>query len=136
MKKIGLYSSEGEIELTITCPESLVALQGNAGLSMIDLAFSQDGVNSYVDNSTFTVKPKDTMPLVATNSPLTADGTDEVIISGIPAGAQVEWPDGQTDIVTGGEIGFSVDLAGTYTFQFTAVPYLNQEIIVEAIPAT
>jgi hypothetical protein len=38
--------------------------------------------------------------------------------------------------VTDGEIRFSVDLAGTYTFRFTAVPYLDQEITIEAIAAT
>ena len=76
------------------------------------------------------------MPLIATNTPLLANGTDEAVISGIPEGVQVEWPDGQTDIVTGGEIRFSVDLAGTYTFQFTAVPYLDKEITIEAIAAT
>jgi len=76
------------------------------------------------------------MPLIATNTPLLANGTDEAVISGIPEGVQVEWPDGQTDIVTGGEIRFSVDLAGTYTFRFTAVPYLDQEVTIEAIAAT
>ena len=76
------------------------------------------------------------MPLIATNTPLLANGTDEAVISGIPEGVQVEWPDGQTDIVTGGEIRFSVDLAGTYTFRFTAVPYLDQEVVIEAIAAT
>ena len=76
------------------------------------------------------------MPLIATNTPLLANGTDEAVISGIPEGAQVEWPDGQTDIVTGGEIRFSVDLPGTYTFQFTAIPYLDKEITIEAIAAT
>ena len=76
------------------------------------------------------------MPLIATNTPLLANGTDEAVISGIPEGVQVEWPDGQTDIVTGGEIRFSVDLAGTYTFQFTAVPYLDQEVVIEAFAET
>ena len=76
------------------------------------------------------------MPLIATNTPLLANGTDEAVISGIPEGVQVEWPDGQTDIVTGGEIRFSVDLAGTYTFRFTAVPYLDQEVTIEALAAT
>ena len=76
------------------------------------------------------------MSLITTNTPLLANGTDEAVISGIPEGAQVEWPDGQTDIVTGGEIRFSVDLPGTYTFQFTAIPYLDKEITIEAIAAT
>ena len=75
------------------------------------------------------------MSLIATNTPLLANGTDEAVISGIPEGVQVEWPDGQTDIVTGGEIRFSVDLAGTYTFRFTAVPYLDQEVTIEALAA-
>ena len=75
------------------------------------------------------------MSLITTNTPLIADGTDEAVISGIPEGVQVEWPDGQTDIVTGGEIRFSVDLAGTYTFRFTAVPYLDQEVTIEALAA-
>ena len=76
------------------------------------------------------------MSLITTNTPLLANGTDEAVISGIPEGVQVEWPDGQTDIVTGGEIRFSVDLAGTYTFRFTAVPYLDQEVVIEAVAAT
>ena len=79
---------------------------------------------------------KQPMPFITTNAPLIANGTAEVIISGIPAGVQVQWPDGQTDIVTDGEIRFSVDLAGTYAFRFTAVQYLDKEITVEAIPAT
>jgi len=76
------------------------------------------------------------MSLIVTSTSLIADGTDESIISDIPEGVQVEWPDGQTDIVTDGEIRFSVDLAGTYTFRFTAVPYLDKEITIEAIAAT
>jgi hypothetical protein len=67
---------------------------------------------------------------------IVADGLDEATISGIPNGTGAEWPDGQTDIVTDGEIRFSVDLPGTYTFRFTAVPYLDQEVVIEAIPAT
>jgi len=76
------------------------------------------------------------LSLITTSQSLIADGADEVIISGIPEGVQVEWPDGQIDIVTDGEIRFSVDLADFYTFRFTAVPYLNQEVVIEAIPAT
>jgi len=75
------------------------------------------------------------MLLTTTDISLIANGTDETIISNIPAGVQVEWPDGQTDIVTDGEIRFSVDLPGTYTFRFTAVPYLDQEVVIEAIAA-
>jgi len=138
MKKIGLYLSDGKIDMVITCPDRMVAFQGGVGLTVIELSNGQESHNSYVDMVTLTVQPK-TDFVFATN-PITfsivANGTDEAIISGIPEGVQVEWPDGQINIVTDGEIGFSVDLPGTYTFRFTAVPYLDKEITVEAIAAT
>lgn len=67
---------------------------------------------------------------------ITADGTDEAVISGIPAGVTVTWPDGQVDEVPDGEVRFSVDLPGTYTLVFDAVPYLRQEVTIEAVAAT
>ena len=138
MKKIGLYFSDGKIDTVITCSERMVALQGGVGLTVIELSNEQESHNSYVDMATLEVQPK--INFLFSTSPsnylIVANGTDEAIISGIPAGAQVQWPDGQTDIVTGGEIRFSVDLPGTYTFRFTAVPYLDKEVTIEAIPAT
>jgi len=65
-----------------------------------------------------------------------ADGVDECVIAGIPPGVVVQWPDGQTDEVTDGEVRFSVDLPGTYTLVFEAVEYLRKEITIEAVPAT
>ena len=76
------------------------------------------------------------MSLNVSATRITADGIDETTISGIPSGVQVEWPDGQIDMVTDEDIRFSVDLLGTYTFNFTAIPYLDQEIVIEAIAAT
>jgi len=104
---------------------TMVAMYYDGPLSQADI---------YVESGS--VLQRQPMVLITTNTPLLANGTDEAVISGIPEGVQVEWPDGQTDIVTGGEIRFSVDLAGTYTFRFTAVPYLDQEITIEAIAAT
>ena len=122
-----------------------VFLEGIGPLSSVDpLVFGPTMVAMYYNGplghasvyvESDVVTQRQPIPLVTTNTPLTADGTDEAIISGIPAGVQVEWPDGQIDIVTDGEIGFSVDLPGTYTFRFTAVPYLDQEVVIEAIPA-
>ena len=138
MKKIGLCFSDGKIDTVITCPERMVALQGGVDLTVIGLSNEQESHNSYVDMATLTVQAK--INFVFTTSPsnflIIANGNDEAIVSDIPSNTQVEWPDGQTDIVTDGEIRFSVDLAGTYAFRFTAVQYLDKEITVEAIAAT
>ena len=104
---------------------TMVAMYYEGSLSHADV---------YVESGAVT--QRQLMPLATTNTSIIANGTDEAIISGIPAGVQVEWPDGQIDIVTDGEIGFSVDLPGTYTFRFTAVPYLDKEVTIEAIAAT
>ena len=126
-------AATGEPKQTVGIPEEVeyVAIEGEIFFALDSWA---NDSNVYFDG--VGVSEKQPMPLIATNTVLTANGTDEAIISGIPAGVQVEWPDGQTDIVNDGEIRFSVDLAGTYTFQFTAVPYLDKEITVEAIAAT
>ena len=123
-----------------------VYLEGMGHISTVDpLVFGPTMVAMYYDGplghadvcvESGVVTQRQPMPLITTNSPLIANGTDEAIISGIPAGVQVEWPDGQTDMVNDGEIRFSVDLPGTYTFRFTAVPYLDQEVVIEAIAAT
>ena len=128
------YNNEGAIQFVMRCGEIGPDFYADTGLMTLEVLDGVNGQSHYASaGEVFARLP---MSLITTNTPLIADGTDEVIISGIPEGAQVEWPDGQTDIVTDGEIRFSVDLAGTYTFRFTAVPYLDQEVVIEAIAAT
>ena len=134
MNRWAIYNQQGRIDSIYSGPDFEAQLQAQGGLEVVPIADDLDDVTAYISGGD--VQPKQPMSLITTNTPLLANGTDEAVISGIPEGAQVEWPDGQIDIVTGGEIRFSVDLAGTYTFQFTAVPYLDKEITIEAIAAT
>ena len=134
MNRWAIYNQQGRIDSIYSGPDFEAQLQAQGGLEVVPIADDLDDVTAYISGGD--VQPKQPMSLITTNTPLIADGTDEVIISGIPSGVQVEWPDGQIDTVTDGEIRFSVDLPGTYTFQLTAVPYLDQEITIEAIAAT
>ena len=65
-----------------------------------------------------------------------ADGLDVLIISNVPVGTTVIWPDGQEDVINDGEVQLSTDLPGTHTLIFDAVPYLRQEVTIEAVAAT
>ena len=134
MNRWAIYNQQGRIDSIYSGPDFEAQLQAQGGLEVVPIADDLDDVTAYISGGD--VQPKQPMSLITTNTPLIADGTDEVIISGIPSGVQVEWPDGQVDTVTDGEIRFSVDFPGTYTFQFTAVPYLDKEITIEAIAAT
>ena len=130
------FNESGAIEVISTVPDRDWATLGNPLNQQIvlDSQANASSAKNYVDNGQ--LKDRQGFELLLSAAQIVANGTDEAIISGIPEGVQVQWPDGQTDIVTGGEIRFSVDLAGTYTFRFTAVPYLDQEITIEAIAAT
>ncbi len=65
-----------------------------------------------------------------------ADGLDVLTISNVPVGTTVIWPDGQEDVVNDGEVQLSTDLPGNYTLTFDAVPYLRQEVTIEAVSTT
>ena len=129
------FNESGAIEVISTVPDRDWATLGNPLNQQIvlDSQANASSAKNYVDNGQ--LKDRQGFELLLSAAQIVANGTDEAIISGIPEGVQVEWPDGQTDIVTGGEIRFSVDLAGTYTFRFTAVPYLDQEVTIEALAA-
>jgi len=134
IRSFAAYDNHGEIHYTLQCLSVEASFGEDTGLNAVEVPDGVGSENSYVVEGV--AQEKQLMPLITTNTSIIANGTDEAIISGIPAGVQVQWPDGQTDIVADGEIGFSVDLPGTYTFRFTAVPYLDQEVVIEAIAAT
>ena len=134
MNRWAVYDSSGAILFIYSGQAFEAQMQAQGDLQVCAIPDGLDDTTAYVDVDGIT--PKQPIPIVAAGVILTANATDEAIISGIPAGVQVEWPDGQIDIVTDGEIRFSVDLAGTYTFRFTAVPYLDQEVVIEAVAAT
>jgi len=134
MNRWAVYNQQGRIDSIYSGPDFEAQQQAQGGLEVVPIADDLDDVTAYVSGGA--VQPKAAFPFVVSTGQITANGTDESIISNIPEGVQVRWPDGQTDIVNDGEIRFSVDLAGTYTFRFTAVPYLDKEITIEAIAAT
>ena len=133
LKKYAVYNVSGEILQTLSCNPRSALLQETEGSLVVEVQSYVSDASHFVRNSIVAAKSR--MNFLISPLFILANGTDEAIISNIPAGVQVEWPDGQTDIVTDGEIRFSVDLPGTYTFRFTAVSYLNKEITIEAISA-
>ena len=134
MNRWAVYNQQGRIDSVYSGPEFEAYLQARGGLEVVPIADGLDDVTAYISGGA--VQPKQPMPLNTTSTSLIADGTDEVIISGIPSDVQVEWPDGQIDTVTDGEVSFAVDLVGTYTIKFTAIPYLDQEVVIEAFAET
>jgi len=136
MALFACFGLEGRISNIMDCKEVGDSFESDTGWMTLEVAHTVQIETHYINRLDGIAVEKTNMPIIVSESEIIADGNYEVVFSNIPAGVQVRWPDGQTDIVTDGEIRFSVDLAGTYTFRFTAVPYLDQEVVIEAIPAT
>ena len=120
--------------LLFSGPDSVAPTQAQGDEQAISIDDSQTDENAYVANGV--IVDKAAFSLTINKTEITADGIDEAIISGIPAGTTVTWPDSQSDEVTDGVVEFAVDLPGNYTLTFTAIPYLDQEVVIEAVAAT
>jgi hypothetical protein len=131
MSRWAIYTPDGRIDSIYSGPEYEALLQPQGSEQVIVIQDDLDDSTAYVSDGQ--VVPKQPFSLQATNPQITADGVDECVIGNVPTGTSVEWPDGQTDEVTDGEVRFSVDLAGTYTLRFSAIPYLDQEVTIEAV---
>lgn len=134
MIRCGVYqTASGKFLYEIMGTEAHISAQQlDAGQAILVLN-DEDIRTTYVLNGTVTERQP--FPFTVDKTTLTADGVDEVVVSGVPVDTSVTWPDGQTDTVTDGEVRFSVDLAGTYTLSFSAIPYLDQEVTLEAVAA-
>ncbi|MBL3825168.1 MULTISPECIES: hypothetical protein [unclassified Marinobacter] len=131
MSQWAIYTPSGRIDRVYSGikAEALVQPQGSEQAAIMPDGL--DDTTAYVSGGQ--VVPKQTMPLQTSNPQITADGADECVIGNIPEGTTVQWPDGQTDEVTDGEVRFSVDLADTYKLKFSAIAYLDQEVTIEAV---
>ncbi len=135
IKKYAIADSIGRVSRIVTCGEEEI----DAQLDIADTAYEAIGTVSdlthYVDNGE--LLPKQVFPFIFGNMQIIASGIDECVISNVPLGTIVVDPrDGWTTSITDGTFAFSVDLAGTYKFKFSGIPYLDQEVSIEAIAAT
>ena len=133
-KLFAAYSSDGAIQYLMRSAEVWDGFFSDTGHYAIEVNESVDSSTHYVVGGQ--VVQKQPFSLQMTNPQIAADGVDECVIGNVPTGTSVEWPDGQTDEVTDGEARFSVDLAGTYTLRFSAIPYLDEEVTIEAVIPT
>ena len=133
MSRWAIYDANGRIDRVFSGPDSVAPTQAQGDEQAISIDDSQTDENAYVANGV--IVDKAAFSLTINKTEITADGIDEAIISGIPAGTTVTWPDSQSDEVTDGVVEFAVDLPGNYTLTFTAISYLDQEVVIEAIAA-
>jgi hypothetical protein len=110
-------------------------LQAQPGEGVVVIAENLNDATAYIDVSTTQPTVKQPFTFTITKTQITADGIDKCIITGIPLGTTLTHG-GEFYEIMDGIVEFQTDLAATYTLTFTAVPYLDQEVIIEAVAAT
>ena len=124
-------SITGEILRGVDCPESMAAMQCGSGESYVEGVGRDD--THFIDTEVGELRLKQPLNL-SQPAPITANGTDEAVITGVPGGVFVTWPDGEREEVTDGAIEFSVTQPGSYSLKFDGVKYLTEVVTIEANP--
>lgn len=83
------------------------------------------------DTDNHTVESKISIGHAINKTTITADNTDQIIISGVPTGTVMSCQ-GQEEAESSGALYFSTDLAGDYTLLLTHPLHLGTEIIITA----
>lgn len=120
----------GHINRGFSGPTNFIANQLEEGEDYIEGLYSY---NKYFDVLTEELKYKQELPINVNKMLILADGTDEWVVSGLPEGTKVTWPDDEITEVNDGEIIFTVDVLGIYNFTIESFPYLKKEIFIEAV---
>lgn len=127
-------TSSGKVLQLFTMRKENVALQTlNAGEAIIEVPERGRGYFIDVSGAEDVVSNKTASPHTINKTTFTADGVDMVTISGLHNPTTVMWPDGERTEVIDGVASFTIDLAGDYTVELEAIPYLKEVINVTAI---
>lgn len=119
MYSVNTPISDYEVQYIPPANQAVIAGEANQETQYIDMAIVQIS-----DRPDFTL---------TYDSTVVADLVAEWVVTGIPGNTVVTWPDGVTTTETDGQIEFSTDTPGFYTFRFELFPYKTLEVTVEAV---
>lgn len=98
---------------------------------IVDVDYSINSNNSYVDISTIEVKERMPLNAILNKTSILADDVDEIILSNLPIPCDV-YLDGQIVEITDGSFEFSTPDVGYYKLKIDHVAYLKEEWEIEA----
>jgi hypothetical protein len=127
-----IHNNEGRILQTGRIPESMFELQQDEAQGRFVLEGSADVCTQYVVDGGLVSRPAN--PAVFSAVVAAADGTDEVVIAGVPAGARiaVTGPVTQTGIADGTDICLTFARPGIYLVRVESFPYCDLEVTIDA----
>jgi hypothetical protein len=127
-----IYNNEGRILQTGRIPESMFELQQDEAQGRFVLEGSADVCTQYVVDGGLVFRPAN--PASFSAMVAAADGTDEIVLTSVPAGARiaVTGPVSQTGIADGTDICLTFARPGAYLVRVESFPYRDLEVTVHA----
>jgi len=127
-----IFDGDGRILQTGSCPEEMLDLQAGPGREVMEGGAGVTSYSHYVANGEIVERPG--MGISVSKITLVADGSDEVAITGVPAGAQlsIDGPVVADAIADGEPISITSVHAGIYVIQATKFPYRDERININA----
>jgi hypothetical protein len=99
----------------LSVPEGMIDLNIKPGQSYIEIDFDADP-NMYWVDSEGVLQPKTEFPVMGITVP--SGGSDDIVISNIPVGTTVVWPDGEITTESDGTVSCDTPYLGEYRFMF------------------
>jgi len=133
VKRWAIYNALGEITAVLSAPADCLAANMAPGEAALELEMGIDSERVYIDlssNPALAVRP--VMPLVTTSLSMTT--THTLTITGIPEGALLHHPDGQT-VVDDGYVEWGAEEAGRYQLRLECFPYVTVTLYAEVTEA-
>jgi len=123
MKNYIVFNNEGRILRTGICSDKAFLLQAREGENLME--GSASNLTKRISMSDKTIVNKSEMPIKVNKMEVVED--EEIIITKIPLGAQVEVEGEGAHIIDDGLLVLTFDTAGKYTIKFRHFPYLMWE---------
>jgi len=131
MKFVTYKLTTGEITGVGNCPDATVDNQVKPGEGIIKDATADDAVK-YVDVATEDFIDKPVMPCSINKTNVLADGSDSIIISGLPNPSHILIKGEDSWTTTDGIFEITFDTVGTYEVIILSSLYLEEEYIINA----
>ena len=89
-----------------------------------------DPETQYIISGVATTRP--TMSLTQDKTEISANATEIATISGVPSGAKIRCGD-SIETADGSDVEFTTDTVAEHTLTFSLFPYLDAEVVINAI---
>lgn len=127
-----IFNRAGAIEQSGTMLEDMLQLQGDPENGRFVMAGVGTPDTHWVSDGEIADRPR--MPMRVSRSAVQADGTEEAVISGVPAGATIEisGPATMAGLADGADITLTFALAGSYEITARLFPFTEAKAVVNA----